>query len=64
MTILNPFTMKKKVLELQRKSEKELNEMLTEIYVGKYKMDIDDVVLVTMIQQVITTKRIASGGLQ
>jgi hypothetical protein len=63
MTILNPFTMKKKIVELQRLSEKQLNDKLSEIYVGKYKMEVDDIVMATMIQQIITTKRIKSEGL-
>ena len=62
--IINPFKLKKRILELQRLDEKTLERMVTDIYVGKYNMSVDDVAECTMLQQIITCKRMKSGGVQ
>lgn len=60
--MINPLAMRREIVELQRKSEDELNALVGELLVEKYHMTAEDVARASMLFSLIVAKRMQRGG--
>lgn len=60
--MINPFQMRREIVALQGKSEDELNALVGELLVEKYKMTAEDVARTSMLFSLIVAKRMQRGG--
>lgn len=59
--MINPLAMRREIVALQGKSEDELNALVGELLVEKYKMSAEDVARASMLFSLIVAKRMQKG---